>query len=301
MLREVLEETTDLLGWEGEKNVGEIFVIFLCAIVQGLTEFLPISSSGHLLLIQHFQKGFVGDSVFLYVTLHMGTLVTILLTYWKVILKLASETVHLISDLVKRRYTNSYHRKLLTLLATSSAPLLITFIFRKQYKQVMNLSNIVLLGVFFLFTATIVWFSGKKIQGSKSAAEMRYADALLIGLAQALIAPLPGISRSGITIAVGLVLGLSIKYCIMYSFLLSIPTILAAELVNVSESTSQIGRGDWWLLPVAVLISVIVGCICVNILEKAIRKNKFRLFAYYTAFVGTFAIAIGTLEHLNIL
>ncbi|GHU84938.1 undecaprenyl-diphosphatase [Clostridia bacterium] len=277
------------------------FVIFIYAIVQGLTEFLPVSSSGHMLLIQHFQKGAAKDNVFLYVTLHMGTLVTILLTYWKVILKLTGEMFNLVLDLVNRRYTNSYYRRLLTLLATSTAPLIITFVLRKQYRRVMDLDNTILLGIFFLLTATIVLISCKKIHGSKSAMEMRYADALLIGLVQALIAPLPGISRSGITIAVGLILGLSIKYCIMYSFLLSIPAICAAELVSVSESSGQMDYGNGWLIPIAVLISVLVGCICVNTLEKVIKKGKFHLFAYYTVFVGTFAIVVGMLEHLNIL
>ncbi|GHV29939.1 hypothetical protein FACS189481_3490 [Clostridia bacterium] len=164
----------------------------------------------------------------------------------------------------------------------------------------MNLDNMILLGIFFLITTVIVLASYKKIHGSKSAMEMRYADALLIGLAQALITPLPGISRSGITIAVGLVLGLSIKYCIMYSFLLSIPTLGAAELVNISESSGQMNYGNGWLISIAVLISVLVGCICVNTLENVIKKNKFHLFAYYTMLVGMFAILVGILEYLHV-
>ncbi|MDR1354250.1 MAG: undecaprenyl-diphosphate phosphatase [Oscillospiraceae bacterium] len=275
-----------------------VVVIIVSAIVQGLTEFFPISSSGHLLLAQHFFGYKRESSLVLNAALHLGTLVAIILGYRKVIWKLILEACGLVSKCVtrKKEVGDEYYKRLLLLLTVSTAPLVLTFFFRGFYERVMGLDNMLLLGIFFMFTALFMEVSGRRTRGFKNAMGMKYSEAFLMGILQALLAPLPGISRSGLTIAVGLFLGLAIKYCVMYAFLLGIPTILGAGVVILCESWGNFAYGEIGLMCAGALLAACIGYACINVLTEIIRRRKFYIFSFYTLGVGIFTVSAWLFE-----
>ncbi|MDR1260713.1 MAG: undecaprenyl-diphosphate phosphatase [Oscillospiraceae bacterium] len=278
------------------------WVTLISALVQGVTEFFPISSSGHLSILKHIFNIKSNNDFFLVTALHVGALGAIIATYKRVIVLTFSVAAGLV---FRTRKTNphreksqfSYYERLLILLTISSSPLIFTAILQNYYKQVIMLNNMLILGVGFLATSMVMWFANRKKSGHKCAVDMKFRDAFLIGLAQALIAPLPGISRSGITIAIGLLLGLSSKFCIMYSFLAEIPVIIGAAACSFKSNFATIDLENIFWTTVGIIISAILGYFCLNKLEQIVIKKKFYLFAYYTMVISVFVLGFGIYEY----
>lgn len=276
-----------------------IFNAIFQAIVQGLTEFLPVSSSGHLSLVQHF-TGVSGDSgVFFSIMLHLGTLIAVFVAFWPTIKKLVIEFFLMIGDIFRGRFrlkeANPYRRMIL-LLIVSLIPLIPFYFLSDFYKGLAADSSILAEGICFLITAALLFLADRRMDGRKTAKNMRFADAIAIGIAQG-IAPLPGVSRSGSTISVGLMCGLKKEYAVKFSFIMGIPAVLAANLVELKDAlevgTQGVGAGA---LIAGVIVSAVVGFLAIKMVQWLLKENKFKIFAYYTLILGLVVIVIALIE-----
>ncbi|MBU4268134.1 MAG: undecaprenyl-diphosphate phosphatase [Acidobacteria bacterium] len=237
-----------------------ILKVVLLAIVQGFTEFFPISSSGHLVVLQKILN-FTTLPLVYDLFLHLGTLLAVVIYFFKDL-----------QPLVLRCYEKENFRMLL-LLATASLPTaIIGFAFKDFFEALFE--KTFYLGFCFIFTAAVLlasrYFRLKKVP--------IFPAAFLIGIAQG-IAIIPGISRSGITIAVALILGLGFEFSFRFSFLLSIPAILGAVLLEYDKIPWQ--GGHWPQLLLAVLVSALAGFLALGLLKKIMIKEKFHRFAIY--------------------
>ena len=229
-----------------------VLYVILLAILQGILEFLPVSSFGHLCVIQEFLGIERGPGVLLEVMLHFGTLAAVILTFWKDISHLAAETLEMILDIVgnislyihNRRSAESLHytkiisntyRKFAVLLLVSMIPTVaIGFAARRLValaaaSRLIPGAGILITGVILL----VVDLSG--IGGSKAARDANYGNAMWIGICQGL-AVFPGLSRSGLTISAGLLGGFTRTFAVKYSYILSIPAIVGALIVELGSS-----------------------------------------------------------------
>lgn len=246
--------------------------VVILSVIQGLTEWLPISSSGHLVI---FQEVFgIKVPLLLDVMLHFGTLIVILFVFQKEIFMIIKALIH--------REFNSEEGKLGIFLIVGSIPIaIIGVIFFDIIESFF--SNLFVVGIAMILSGCIIFFSEKKI-GTK---KITILDSFLIGLTQT-IALIPGISRSGITISVGLLGGIDRQKAFNYSFLLAIPAILGATIFESKELI--IGTIDPILLILGIIIPAIIGYGSLKFLNKIIIMEKFHLFAYYCWLLGTIVI-----------
>jgi undecaprenyl-diphosphatase len=246
--------------------------VFILAVVQGLTEWLPISSSGHLVITQ---KALGLNLPLIYsVMLHVGTLIVVLTVFRKDILEI-------IKAVVKRDFETE-EGKLALFIVVGSVPIAFTgFVFHDFFESLF--SNLPAVGLALLITGFVLFFSEKRIGNKK----MGMLDSLLIGVAQA-IAIIPGVSRSGVTISTGLLRKVDKATAFKYSFLLSAPAIAGA---TVMESKELVGSNiDLIPLFLGTIVSMIVGYVSLKLLQKIVMSEKFHMFAYYCWSVGVLII-----------
>ena len=257
------------------------YQVILLAIVQGLTEFLPVSSSGHLAIAQSFMR-FETPPVVFDVFLHFGTLLSILIIFHKRLVKI------LIGLFKKEKWAINIF--ILTLIGT--LPAAIVGIFLSNYLELL-FGSVKLVGVSFCITGLFLIFTKFFSKDVKNFEKVSWKDSLLVGLAQAL-AIIPGISRSGATISSGLLRGLKSQTAFYYSFYLVIPAILGALLITVLEARQerifQLEYLNQSLL--GMFVSALVGIIALLILEKIIIKSKFWYFGIYCFIVGFLSLYI---------
>jgi len=242
----------------------------ILGIIQGLTEFLPISSSGHLVLAGAIFK-LSSQSLFYDVCLHMGTLLAVLVYFRYEIIELFTKRL-----------------KWLGLLLIGSIPAgVVGVILRNRIEFIFNAP---LFSAGFLLVTSVILFSTRFAKEKDRDMEIR--DAILIGIAQA-IAIFPGISRSGITIATALFLGVAWRQAFEFSFLLSVPAILGAMVLEIKELTTvnlSIGSGV-----LGVISSFLFGLLALWILKGFLRKGRFSVFGFYCLIVG-----VGSLLYLTL-
>lgn len=273
----------------------------LQAIVQGLTEFLPVSSSGHLSLVQHF-TGVNGESaILLSIVLHLGTLLAVFVVYRKTIWALIKEIGYSLRDIFTGRFhfkTMSENRRLLVMLVVATLPLCLFYFIKDPIKGISSDASILIEGFCFLYTGTILFLSDRFSKGRKRAGDIKAKDALTIGIFQG-IALLPGVSRSGSTIAGGLFCGLTRATAVKFSFLMSIPPILAGALTEFMDYRKSPESIDFMPLAVGFIIAAIVGFLAIKLVRWLIKTDKFRIFAYYTLTLGVVVIIISIIEAVN--
>lgn len=242
--------------------------VFILAVVQGLTEWLPISSSGHLVITQ---KALGLNLPLIYsVMLHFGTLIVVLTVFRKDILEIIKA--------VAKRDFETEEGKLALFIVVGSVPIAFTgFVFHDFFESLF--SNLPAVGLALLITGFMLFFSEKRIGNRK----MGILDSLLIGLVQA-IAIIPGISRSGATISTGLLRKIDKATAFKYSFLLSAPAIAGATVMESKELV--VGNIDLIPLLLGTIVSMIVGYASLKILKKIVMNQKFHMFAYYCWTVG---------------
>ncbi len=252
------------------------FLVVLC-LVQGLTEFLPVSSSGHLLLFENI-LGIDGNLLLLNLFLHLATLLAVVIVYRKIIWKL-----------IKKPFQP------LTLKLIVST--LITLIFAFSY-EIFNFDRYVskIYGFCFLITAVIL-FSAYKFQKKASAfrvGEISYKSACIVGLVQG-FAVLPGISRSGSTISALLLCGNDEEQSAEYSFLLSVPIIIGGfliELLKIDDFSNVFSMISPWMCVFAFVFTFFVSIISLKITLKMLKNKKFNYFALYLVLIGVVAIIL---------
>lgn len=247
-------------------------VVFL-AIVQGIAEFLPVSSSGHLNVLQAWLSKEAPDSAELNVVLHFGTLLAILLFYRQRIL-----------DLLKS------DRRVIPMLIAGTVPAAVVgVIIKKQYPELLN--NPMLAGLMFPITGLMLIVLHRLPEGKNDYGKMSMVNAILIGCAQA-FALLPGISRSGSTIVAGSLLGLKRDESMTFSFLLAIPAILGASVLELKDIYDAGGKTDTdaWILVLGAAIAFGVGLFALKWLDGLLKKGKLHWFAAYLIPLGILVV-----------
>lgn len=279
----------------------------ILGIVQGATEFLPVSSSGHLSVFQHFM-GISGEgSLTLSVFLHIGTLLAVILVYYKTFWELILEVISIIKDIFTGKFTFKNiegTRRMFFMLILSCIPLLLIIVPVGNDMRVMDYvkkfaedQDIILEGFCFLFTAFLLLFGtykAKKIKNARGFVNTR--DAFAIGFAQVLAAAFPGVSRSGSTISTGMLSGVSKDYMVRYSFVLGTPAILAASLVEIKDTVETGLNFDMLPIIIGVIVSAVVGILSIKLIEYLVKTDKFKLFGYYCVVIGVAVIIAGVIE-----
>ncbi|MCX8118776.1 MAG: undecaprenyl-diphosphate phosphatase [Desulfobacterota bacterium] len=245
-------------------------------IVQGLTEFFPISSSGHLVFFQSL-FGMKEPHLFFDVMVHFGTLLAVVLYFRNDLQILLVQTG---SALLKKRKGGPGTR-LFALIAVATLPTGLMGVLLKDRIEPLFIQPKWAAGML-LITGAMLFLTRWFQNGKKGATEMRWVDAVLIGTAQG-IALLPGISRSGATIAAGLFLGLNREWAGRFSFLLSIPAILGATVLELREVNSF---AEFQAASVAAGIAFLTGLLALAFLMRVIRFGKLSLFSYYCWGIG---------------
>ena len=247
----------------------------LLGVVQGLTEFLPVSSSGHLVIAQHFLPGFNQPSVLFDVVLHLGTLGAVLVY-------LRREIAMLFSSLVPGG-SGRVGRRLITLLALGTLPAVVVALGFGDYIEA-SFDRLSIVGGALLVTGAILLISSRYSIRGRSIDEIGTKDAVLIGLAQS-AALLPGISRSGSTIVAGLMRGVDHAAVARFSFLLSIPAITGAAVFKFNDIALVSGDAVWGYLA-GFLASFAIGYLAIDIVIKLLASRRFHLFGYYCFGMG---------------
>lgn len=274
----------------------------LLGLIQGITEFLPVSSSGHLTIFQYIFKVNTDTGMLFEVMLHLGTLISVCIVFWKDIRKLFIEGIHILVDAFvnlkikftksdekyRRIVTNAYRKFVLLILATSVPTALIGLILNNVMEAATN--SLLVPGICLIINAIILLVVGSLPGGKKKVKKTSYKEAAVIGVAQGL-AVMPGISRSGSTISACLGLGFDRSFAVKYSFIASLPAIIGAnllELRHLGEAVSSGGEILYYV--VGMIVAGIAGYICIRIMMRVVSEKKFSYFAYYCAIVGVISL-----------
>ena len=294
-------------------------------IVQGLTEFLPVSSSGHLAITQHI-TGVAGEgNLFFNVMLHVGTLAAVAVFYHKLIWSLIKEFFRMIGDIFTGKFKlkdMSYERNLIVMLFIALLPLFIMFIpipgsdmKVKDLADIFSGAQILLVTALSLMLTSVLLAVGahfnrknsaksfKHMKGSSSDSKGRESytviDAVCVGLAQVAAALLPGLSRSGSTLAVGEMRGINKQKALDFTFILGIPSILAAALLEGKDALEQGVDVDVPVVLVGIAVSAVVGYLAIWLFIWFLKSDKMIIFIVYTAVVGVALLVISIMEIFN--
>lgn len=271
---------------------------FLLGLVQGIAEFLPISSSGHLAIAQNLlgmsDAGTVPE--FFDVLLHLGTLVAVFVAYWADIKDMVLEFFRGAGDLIHHSTPNPVPpaRRLILLTILGTLPL---FVVLPVKDAVQSLSNsMVFIGAALIVTGVLLFVSDRVKKGRKNERTATWLDVLIVGLGQA-IATIPGISRSGMTITTGCFVGFERKFAVRFSFLLSIPAVLGANILSLADAAKA--GINWAEVPVylvGVVTAAVVGYLCIRLLRFIADRGKFGAFAYYCWAVGVLTLVLNVIK-----
>ena len=270
-------------------------------ILQGLTEFLPVSSSGHLSLWQYFTGVNSETSVSFSVMLHLGTLLAVIIAFWPTVRQLLREFFLLFADLFRGRLfrqSPTPYRRMLYLLILSCVPLLLVLPLQDFLTSVSADNDILVEGICFLITSTLLFLADRAPRGRLDASTMKGKHALAIGAAQ-LFATLPGISRSGSTISVGQMCGLERSYAVSYSFILGLPAVLAAGILDLHDAAAGGVDIEWGTALLGMAAALIFGLLAIRLVRYLAKSNKFRIFAVYTLILGSATVILGIVEKVT--
>ena len=279
--------------------------IFL-GIVQGITEFLPVSSSGHLAIMRNIFHIDTGNSVLFDVLLHVATLLVVIVYFRNDIAQLLRAFAGMISDIIEnirirkenreseeprplKCIVSTNYRKFVILLLAATIPTGIIGVIGK--KLISDVSETLLIpGICLLITGVLLFISDRAKNTVKIPKDITYKEAGVVGIAQG-FATLPGLSRSGTTIAASLLCGFDRSFAIRYSFLLSIPAIMGAAVLELKDIGSEaITAGMAGNCIAGMAAAALAGMLCIRLMMKAFRHKHFRYFAYYCFAAGVLSI-----------
>lgn len=271
----------------------ELLQSVMLGIIQGLTEFLPVSSSGHLVLLQNL-FGIREPELLFDISLHIGTLIAIFIVFYREIRNILQTLLRLpvlikSSGNLKSLFADNEEIRIAVLIITGSIPTAILgILFHQIVDQIFG--SVWIVGAMLIVTGTLLWFTRQISTEGRPLRKVRIRDVLMIGVMQGL-AIMPGISRSGSTIAVALFLGINREIAGRYSFLLSIPAILGAMILGLDSTTIQTN------IPVRItllgtVIAAIVGYIALKILLRLVKQGHLYYFAPYCWLLGAATLII---------
>ena len=264
----------------------------ILGVIQGVAEFLPISSSGHLAIAQNLLGLKIEGSTdgTFDVLLHLGTLIAVFVAYWPDIVDMIREFFLGVKDIARGTTPTPVppNRRMILLLIIGTLPLFV-IVPIKDYIEGLS-ANTIVVGCALLITGVLLFFSDRYNRGKKNAGSVPLRDVLVIGVAQA-FATIPGLSRSGTTVSVGCFLGLDRRFALRYSFLMSILAVLGANILNLKDIVDT--GVDMTLLPAyisGVVTAAVLGYLSIRLLKFVTEKGKFGAFSYYCWAVGALTI-----------
>lgn len=271
-----------------------VLTAVLLGLVQGVAEFLPISSSGHLAIAEELLAipGAGNVPEFYDVLLHLGTLVAVFIAYWDDIRDMIVEFFAGVRDIAHHTTPDLVPgaRRLILMLVVGTLPLFVMVPFRHFFTALGD--NMYFIGGALLFTGVLLFTCDRVRRGRKTERTATLLDALIVGLGQA-VALCPGISRSGMTITAGCFTGFERKFAVRFAFLLSIPAVLGANVLTLRDA---IEAGiDWASMPVyllGVLVAAVSGYLSIRLLRYVADKGRFGAFAYYCWAAGALTLLL---------
>lgn len=279
----------------------------ILGIVQGLTEFLPVSSSGHLAIMKNLLHMDLNTGALYDVLLHVATLVAVCIAMRKDIIKLVVETISIIRDIFTnatilidnmsdKRGKGEYieimstsYRRFVVMIIVSTIPTGILGILLNDIIETVE-SELLVPGICLICTAVIILISDFITEGGKKAKDITVGDAFSVGTAQG-IATLPGLSRSGATITACLLCGFDRRFAVKYSFIMSIPAILGALVLKLSKVAEEsVSGGEIVSYIVGMIVAAVVGYFALIITSNIVQKKSFKYFAFYCFGIGAVSI-----------
>ena len=269
----------------------------ILGLIQGVAEFLPISSSGHLAIAEHL-LGMTGLEIpeFFDVLLHLGTLIAVFAAYWDDIRDMVVEFFFGVRDLARRTTPTPVPpaRRLILLIIVGTLPLLVVLPIKDLVEGLAD--NMYFVGGALIVTGFLLFASDRVKKGRKTEKNATLVDVLLVGAAQA-VATCPGISRSGTTITAGCFVGFDRKFAVRFSFLLSIPAILGANVLSIKDAMATVVWSEVPVYLVGVAVAAAVGYACIRLLKMIADKGKFGFFAYYCWIVGAITLVLTVIQN----
>jgi undecaprenyl-diphosphatase len=269
-----------------------VFESILLGLIQGIAEFLPISSSGHLAIAQNLLGLKADVPEFFDVLLHLGTLLAVFAAYWQDIKDMVREFFCGIGDVVHRSTPTPVPpaRRLILLIVIGTLPLFAVLPIHKKIQSLSN--NMVFIGMALVVTGFLLYACDLRRKGRKNERTATWLDAVLVGVGQA-VATVPGISRSGMTITAGCFTGFERRFAVRFSFLLSIPAVLGANILSLKDALEA--GIDWTQVPVylvGVIVAAVVGYLCIRLLRMIADRGRFGAFAYYCWAAGLLTLVL---------
>jgi undecaprenyl-diphosphatase len=278
----------------------------IMGLVQGIAEFLPVSSSGHLAIMKQILHMDTDTGLLFDVLLHVGTLIAIFIAFWKDIQELIVEGFKIIGDLcinLSRGIKNSItkekleykevistpYRRFVMLILISTIP---TAIIGVVFESAIETAASILLvpGLCLILTGILLTIADRVKTGKKTEENASYKEAGLIGVAQG-IATLPGLSRSGTTITACLLAGFDRSFAVKYSFIMSIPAVMGAAILQMKDFTmNSVTQSDLMNYLIGTLVAGFVGFISIKTMLVIVKGKKFKFFAYYCFIIGMIAV-----------
>ncbi len=276
----------------------------LMGLIQGLTEFLPVSSSGHLALFKILFHVNTDTGMLFDVLLHIATLAAVLVVYYKDVIRLIREFFLILADicvnagmLVSGRRREAPYRKILSnsyrrfvvLVIVSTIP---TGVIGYLGGGLVEKAETTLLvpGICLIITAILLFLCDRAPDGHKGPKQTTWWNAIVIGIVQG-IATLPGISRSGSTITASVFLGLDRKFAVKYSFIMSIPAILGALVLQLKDGgLEQVTGSQAGIYVAGMIVAAVVGYIAVKLMLAIVKNKKFKYFSIYCLAVGVISL-----------
>lgn len=272
--------------------------------LQGATEFLPVSSSGHLAIFKNlFNLEKVG--ITFDVLLHLGTLIAVCCVYWRDIIRLFIDGIGIVLDscynivaviknkrgeqLSYKKVINTTYRKFALLIIISTIPTAVIGFLISDIVEVVS-TTLIVPGICLLITGILLLICDILPEGRRTPRNVSYLNAFFIGLAQA-FAILPGVSRSGTTITACTLSGFTKEFAVKYSFIMSIPVILGANILKLGE-LQAISNTEMINYVVGTLVSAIIGYLCIKIMLIVIKNRRLQYFAYYCFAIGAVSIVV---------
>ena len=284
-----------------------VLYIILLAIVQGITEFLPVSSFGHLCFVQNILGMEHGPGVLMEVMLHVGTLAAIFMTFQKDIRRLAVESIEMFMDVIgnanlyihNRRTGDELHyakiisniyRKFAVLLMVSMIPTMFLG-YTARRLVAMSAASKLLPGVGILITGIILLVIDlSQVGGTKAAKDASFSNAMWIGICQGL-SVFPGISRLGLTVCAALLCGYSRKFALLFSIFMSLPAVIGAFFTEIGYfGAPSMTVGMIFASIFAMLLAGVAGCLVIRFMVQLVQKTKFRYFAVYSFAIGVIVL-----------
>lgn len=279
--------------------------VFL-GMIQGITEFLPVSSSGHLSILKNFFGIHTDGGLLFDVMLHFGTVIAICIVFWKDVLRMIGETIRILSDIREnasilihnrkeqdakrcKKILHNNYRRFVVMVFCATIP---TAVIGYAARDLVSLASDSLLapGIGLILTAVFLIIADVSENGKKIPKDISFTSAFLIGIAQG-ISTLPGLSRSGTTIAACLISGYDRRFAVKYSFIMAIPVILGAMCLEMGQlGTAGVSVAQFFIYLAGAVTAGIVGYFSCRKMLTIVRKRKFRGFAIYCLILGSVSI-----------